>query len=285
MSNNFLQSFIFDNADIRGAIIKLDSSFIEMLEHQNYDAAQQELLAQFVAANLLMSSHIKFEGLLSLQARGEKDVSMVMTECTDQLSFRGILQGEEALTEQDFSQLFAGGVLAITIEPKQGQRYQGVAPLEKNTLADCLAQYFEQSEQLTSWFFIAHHEGKVAAMMLQALPASQKDLEQKEEDWQRITQLANTLSAEEIITLASEDILYRLFHEEEVRLFEPKAAQFECSCSLERMERALISLGSEELLQIIEDDGKIDTQCHFCNKTYHFNPEQITQLIQAGSTH
>lgn len=285
MSKNFLQSFIFDNADIRGAIAKLDSSFLELIQHQQYHSTQQELLAQFVAANLLMSSHIKFEGLLSLQARGNKAVSMVMTECSDQLDFRGIVQGEGELEEQDFSQLFEGGVLAITIEPKQGNRYQGVVPLEGASLADCLALYFEQSEQLPSWFFIAHHEGKVAGLMLQALPASQLDKEQRDEDWQRITHLASTLTVDEILSLSTEEVLHRLYHEEEVRVFEEKPAQFQCTCSVERMERALISLGHEELRQILEEDGKIDTQCHFCNQSYHFDHLAISQLIQAGSTH
>lgn len=285
MSKNFLQSFIFDNADIRGAIVKLDSSFLELIQHQQYHSTQQELLAQFVAANLLMSSHIKFEGLLSLQARGNKAVSMVMTECSDQLDFRGIVQGEGELEEQDFSQLFEGGVLAITIEPKQGNRYQGVVPLEGASLADCLALYFEQSEQLPSWFFIAHHEGKVAGLMLQALPASQLDKEQRDEDWQRITHLASTLTVDELLNLPAQEVLHRLYHEEEVRVFEEKPAQFQCTCSVERMERALISLGHEELRQILEEDGKIDTQCHFCNQSYHFGHLAISQLIQAGSTH
>lgn len=285
MSKNFLQSFIFDNTDIRGAVVKLETSFAEMMEHQVYQASQQQLLAQFVAANLLMSSHIKFEGLLSLQARGHKSVSMVMTECTDQLEFRGIVQGEGELEQQTFSQLFEDGVLAITIEPKHGQRYQGVVPLEGNSLVDCLALYFEQSEQLASWFFIAHQQGKVAGLMLQALPASQIDAEQRKEDWQRITHLASTLTVTELLELSVQEVLHRLYHEEEVRVFEPKPAKFQCSCSMERMERALISLGAEELRQIAEEDGEIDTQCHFCNKNYRFDEQQIQQLIQAGSTH
>lgn len=285
MNKNFLQSFIFDNADIRGAVVKLESSFLDMIEHQDYSESQQQLLAQFTVANLLMSSHIKFEGLLSLQARGEKSISMVMTECTDQLEFRGIVQGEGEFEPQAFNELFEGGVLAITIEPKHGQRYQGVVPLERSSLADCLALYFEQSEQLVSWFFIAELQGKVAGLMLQALPASQLDAEQREEDWLRITHLASTLTQNELLELPAEEILHRLYHEEDVRLFEPKQAKFQCSCSTERMERALISLGAEELRQIIEEDGKIDTQCHFCNQTYHFDAQHIQQLIQAGSTH
>lgn len=285
MSKNFLQSFIFDNADIRGAIVKLESGFLEMIGHQNYQLSQQNLLAQFTAASLLMSSHIKFDGLLSLQARGHKAVSLVMTECTNQLEFRGLIQAEGELEEQAFSQLFEEGVLAITIEPKQGQRYQGVVPLEGDSLADCLALYFEQSEQLASWFFIAHQQGKVAGLMLQALPASQLDQEQRAEDWQRITHLASTLTADELLSLPADEVLHRLYHEEVVRVFGKKAAKFQCSCSMERMERALISLGSDELRQIIEEDGKVETQCHFCNQSYHFDEQQIQQLIQAGSTH
>lgn len=283
--SNHLQSFLFDNTDIRGAIVQLDDSFAQLIQEQNYGEGQKQLLAEFAVANLLMSSHIKFDGLLSLQARGNNRLELVLAECTNELHFRGIIRSDADIDGQDFQQLFDGGALAITIEPTDGQRYQGVVPLEENSLSACLAQYFQQSEQIRTWFFLAYQQGKVAGLMLQALPCSQPDREQYEEDWLRITHLASTLTPDELIDLPPEQVLYRLFHEEQVRIFEPRTAKFQCSCSKERIERALISLGKDELMDILQEEGNVSTQCHFCNQEYRFERSEILQLLQSGSTH
>lgn len=281
--NDFLQTFIFDNTDIRGTIVKLDRSFSELITNQDYSDGQRQLLAQFVAANLLMSSHIKLDGLLSLQARGNHQVSMIMAECTRQLDFRGIIRGDAAVDARQFRQLFNGGVLAVTIEPAKGQRYQGIVPLDGDTLADCLTAYFEQSEQLPSRFYLASDGKQVTALMLQALPASQcLDNEQRQEDWQRIQYLAGTLTEQEMLSLPAEQLLYRLFHEETLRLFPARPVHFACSCSPERMERALLNLNPQELLEILDNDGQIETQCHFCNHHYVFQRSEILHLLQGG---
>lgn len=285
MNSDYLQTFIFENTDIRGTLVKLDQSFNDMLINQDYSEAQKTLLAQFSVANLLMSSHLKFDGLISLQARGAKEVSLLMSECTHALAYRSIIRGEGEFNADDFQGLFAGGTLAITLEPEQGKRYQGVVPLEKESLADCLAEYFKQSEQLPSWFFITQYAGKAVGLMLQALPVQQGDAQQRDEDWRRITHFASTLSAQELAELDSEQVLYRLYHEEQVRVFDAREVVFSCSCSQERMERALLNLGEQELKEALAEQGVIETQCHFCNKHYRFDENAVLQLLQGGTTH
>lgn len=286
MQSDFLQTFIFENTDIRGVIVNLEHSFAELLTNQDYTQGQRELLGQFVTANLLMSSNIKLDGLLSLQARGDNNVSLIMAECTDQLNFRGIVRGEGATDASQFADIFRDGALAITIEPNQGKRYQGIVPLDGDNLAECLAGYFVQSEQLPSWFYFAVEGNRAAGIMLQALPANQcQDIDQRNEDWQRVVHLASTLKPEEMTQLSSEQLLHRLYHEEQVRLFDARPVRFACSCSQERMERALINLGEQELLDVLAEDDHIETQCHFCNHRYVFRRPEIMHLLQGKGTH
>ena len=285
MSTDTLQTFLFDNTDIRGAIVSLDSSWHELLQGQAYSDGQIQLLGQFLAANLLLTSHIKFAGLLSLQARGDHGVSMIMSECTHDLAYRGIVRGDADIVPADFASLFSSGSFAITIEPEQGNRYQGIVELGQPSLADSLANYFARSEQLPSWFFLAANEQRACGLMLQALPANRcQDAEQREEDWQRMIHLASTLGADEMTSVDSETLLHRLFHQEPLRLFEPRPVRFHCHCSHERMERALLSLGREQLMELADEQEIIETECHFCHQRYQFPRAEILSLLQGGAS-
>jgi len=281
---NQLINFIFEESDVRGAIVHLDEAFEQLLSGHQYPEGYQALMAQFVAANVLLTSKLKFEGVISLQARGASEaLTLTLSECNDKLEFRGIMRGSLEEPVLSFQELFADGILALTIEPAQGTRYQGMVPLEKDNLAACIQDYFERSEQIPTWLYLLPSSQGVRGMMLQALPSQLTDAEQREEDWSRLVQLAQTIKPEEILSLDAEQMLYRLYHEEPVRLFDAQEVAFKCSCSQERMERALISLGREELEGILAEDGKIETQCEFCNHEYKFTAGEIQHLLQAGS--
>lgn len=286
MSQDALQKFLFDDTDIRGAIVTLNTEFAAMMQGKNYSLAQQSLMAQFAAANILMTGNLKFEGALILQARGTGPVSLVMNECDEKLNFRGIIQSTHDLIDIDFKDVFSDATLAMTVEPKQGARYQGIVPLEKDSLAACLQDYFGQSEQLPSWFRFVEHEGIVRGIMLQALPAQLcLDAQKREEDWTRLCHFASTLSVHEMTTLDNETLLHRLYHEETVRIFTPESVKYHCSCSKERMERALLSMPEDQLLQILAEDKQIKTDCHFCQAEYAFDEADVLQLLQGGSSH
>ncbi|MCK5880483.1 MAG: Hsp33 family molecular chaperone HslO [Sinobacterium sp.] len=284
-----LLGFMFEKTDILGAIVELDASFLQLVEHHDYPDAYKALMSQFVAANVLLTSKLKFEGSISLQARGaQENVSLALSECTEKLSFRGILRGGfqcDGLVLPSFSEMFAGGALALTVEPAQGQRYQGVVPLEKDDLAGCLQDYYDRSEQIPTWFYLVPDANAVRGIMLQALPAQVcESVEQRQEDWLRIVHLASTIKPVELLNLPSEEILYRLFNEESVRVFDPKAVSYDCSCSRERMERALIGLGRAELEDILVEQGKLETQCEFCMANYCFDEGEIRDLIQSSQS-
>ena len=282
---NQLMGFMFEKSDVHGAIVELDSAFLSLLKGGDYPSEYKALISQFIAANVLLTNKLKFKGSVSLQARGATEqVTLALSECNEQLEFRSIIRGALETPMPSFRDLFEGGVLALTIDPKQGRRYQGMVPLEKNDLAGCLQDYFERSEQVPTWFYLLPSENAVRGLMLQALPSQLSSPEQRAEDWSRITHLASTIKPEEILNLKMETMLYRLYHEESVRVFDSKEVTFKCSCSQESMERALISLGREELESILQEQGEIDTQCEFCGVSYKFGIGEIHQLLQAGSS-
>lgn len=277
--NDFLQRFTLEQAAIRGQIVRLSDSLQAAVTQQHYSAPTEALLHQFFAAAALLSSTIKFDGQLSLQAKSKGHVSLIMAECTNTGDFRGIAQEQHnQANELSFSELLKEGTLAITITPTQGQRYQGIVPLEGADLGECLATYFQQSEQLKTWFKFADHDNNSAALMLQVLPASTLD----ENDWETAVTLASTASAEELNHSDCEQLLYQLFHSLEVRAFDASPLQFNCSCSEQRGLAAIKALGAEEANQLLAEQGEISLDCEFCGTQYRYGEQELKQLFAAG---
>jgi molecular chaperone Hsp33 len=272
-----IQRILFDDVDVRGVVTSLDQSYQDVIALHQYPAVIEQILGQMLAAVTILSTNIKFNGKLILQAKGEGSVTMLMAECNHLNHCRAIAQFDESLvTNLSFKQMLHKGHLVITIEPEVGQRYQGYVPLENETLAECLADYFQRSEQLASKFVLACDGIKARGLMLQVMPAMQTG----QDDWSRLSLLADTLSVSELLSLDNETLLFRLFHEEKCRLFTAENIQFKCQCSRERSENALKLLGREELLEIVAEREIIDIDCQFCNTKYSFNAEDVTAIIQ-----
>ncbi len=278
MSNpDQIQRILFEQIDVRGVVAGLDASYQEVLARHDYPPALQRLLGEMLAAVSLLSITLKFEGRLLLQAQGEGNVSLLMAECNHHQHLRAIARYEGEVDESlAFNELLEKGRIALTIEPEQGQRYQGVVPLEEDTLAGCLQAYFEQSEQLGTSIQLTADGTRAAGLMLQVLPAE----ETGDEDWSRVSMLASTLSDDELLNLDNEALLFRLFHEETCRLYEPQPLVFQCDCSRERSAEALKFMTEDELLAILEEqNGLIDVGCQFCNQQYHFDETDIRALF------
>lgn len=278
-----IQRFIFDDADVRGVLVGLDHSYHDCLDRHQYPQQVKTLLGQMLAAVSLLSSTLKFEGRLSLQARGNGAVSLLMAECTRQNHLRAIAQVNADIDSDDLNKLLGKGQLAITIEPEKGQRYQGLVPLEHPRLAQCLEQYFAQSEQLATRIMLAADERTASGMLLQALPSSDQG-ERYQENWARIDHLGSTLTLKELQELDNETLLFRLFHEEQVRLYEPDELAFKCDCSKERCMRALLTLDDDELQQMQQEKGSVAIDCQFCNTRYKIDPVELEQLRRGGAT-
>ena len=276
-----LQRFIFDNTDIRGEITRLDASYRDTLSNHQYPPVVAGLLGEFLCAAALMSTTIKFEGTLTLQARGEGEIPLIMAEADSDQNLRAIARDADQAKSADFQTLLGKGQLSISITPKQGQRYQGIVPLEGNSLAQCLEAYFQQSEQLRTRLWLHSNGEQAAGMLLQELPQSEViDRQQRQAQWEHLSQLTDTVTADELFSLPFEQLLHRLYHQEALRLFPPAELRFQCSCSQQRMLAAMRSLGETELLDILEERGSIEITCEFCHQQYRFTRPDIRQLFQ-----
>ncbi|WP_447955879.1 Hsp33 family molecular chaperone HslO [Vreelandella sp. EE7] len=276
-----IQRFMFDHTNVRGEIVSLESAYHEVLSRHAYPEAVNTLLGELLAAVALLTDTVKLDGTLSIEVRGQGDLSLLMAESNPGGELRAIarLNEEGALPSEGagFRDLVGEGQIIITLDPKEGKRYQGIVGLEHETLGTCLEAYFSQSEQLPTRLWLAADSKTAGGLLLQRLPDASHN--QDVDAWERSVHLAETIKTEEILGLEQREVLYRLYHEETVRVFEPKALRFGCTCSRERMSSSLHSLGEAELKDILAEQGEIETQCHFCHTKYHYTAAQIEALI------
>lgn len=278
------QRFLFDNHQIRGELVRLDKSYMDIKQRQDYPAPIETLLGETLVASVLMSGTLKFEGVLSVQARGNGPVNLLMAECSHNKKVRAIAQWDGEVPTDNLTKQLGKAQLAITIDPKQGKRYQGIVPLEEEKLAGCLTHYFEQSEQLSTYILLFCDGNSASGIFLQQLPA--RDKESNDDDaWNRITQFASTLTQQEIHELAGESLLNRLFHEEDITLYPEEPVVFECNCSKERTGNALMSLGQDEVYEILAEQNIIDINCQFCNEQYSYQKPDIDALFGNNTLH
>jgi len=282
------QRFLFDDNDVRGEMVSLAESYQHVLAKHPYPQPVAQLLGEMLAAAALLVGTLKFEGLLILQARSSGPVPLVMIECSSEREVRGIARYDAEAVDAGagLRDLMPDGVLALTIDPAKGQRYQGIVELDGSTLSECLSSYFATSEQLPTRFWLRADGRTARGMLLQQLPADRlREPEERAASWQHVTVLADSLSAEEQLGLDNETLLHRLYHQEVVRLFEPQPLEFRCSCSRERSAGALVSLGEEDALRLVEEEGgAVVIDCQFCNERYRFDAADITQLFHGGGS-
>lgn len=284
LEGDSFQKFMFDDCHIRGEIVRLSDSFQKAVESKQYPIVVRQLLAEATAATLLMTGTLKFEGRLSLHARGQGPLTLLMAEATNTRSFRTIANYTDDMPDEgELRMLLGKAQLAITIDPEKGNRYQGIVPLEHATMAECLARYFDLSEQLETHFMFASDEGGCYGLMLQQLPDYKHSEDQ--DAWDRIRQLSETLGFDELKAHGNAEILHRLYHEEKVSVYESEPVNFQCSCSEERSLASIEALGIEEALNILEEESVIQVDCQFCGQHYEFDRVKINTLFNIGKPH
>jgi len=283
---DYTQRFIFDERDVRGELVALEHSYAEVLAKHDYPLPVQQLLGEFMAAAALLVGTLKFDGLLILQARSDGPVPLLMIECSSERDIRGLARynAEDISEGATLADLMPNGVLAMTVDPTQGQRYQGIVDLDGETLSECFTNYFVMAQQVNTKFWLNADGQHARGLLLQQLPTDrEKDEEERAASWQHVTALASTLTAEELLGLNNETVLHRLYHEEAVRLFDIQPLRFRCSCSRERSGNALVSLGLEDAKQLAaEHGGSVEVDCQFCNQSYKFDAADIEQLFAGG---
>ncbi len=282
------QRLIFENADVRGEIVQLDEVLAAICEHHAYPPAVARLLGEAAAAAALMCATIRSDGVLSLQVEGgeEAAVSMLLVQIdAADGTLRGTARYRGEPGRGGLAELCAGGRLAITIEPEEGQRYQGVVGLDEGGLAATLEGYFRDSEQLPTRLHLACDGRRAGGLLLQRLPASggTRPTEDDPDAWDRIGYLAETLTDRELLERPAHEVLHRLFHQETVRVFEPRTLAFQCRCSAGRIASILRGLGREEVEQVLAEEGVVEVRCQFCGATYRYDRVDVAQVLSDSS--
>lgn len=282
--------FVFEHYPIRGHLVHMDASWRALLEHRQYPSSIRDILGEAVAASVLLAATIKFDGQLTLQMQGQGAMHLLLAQCTSNLSVRGLARYRDPLENtNDLARLTGEGKLTVTIETEDSdQRYQGIVSIEGARLAQSLENYFAQSEQLPTRLWLHADEHGASGMLLQRLPESQSpqsaSAEVIEDTWRRVQLIGDTLKPEELQSLSDRALLHRLFNEDDVRLFESAPVFFRCRCSRERVAAMLQSLGAEEISSVLEEQGKVEVHCDFCNRAYVFDAVDVAQLFAAGTT-
>jgi molecular chaperone Hsp33 len=283
-----LHRFLFERFPIRGHLVHLDAAWRALIEHRDYPEVIRETLGEAVVASLLLAATIKFEGVLSLQLQGDGPMHLLLAQCTSGLGVRGLARYRDLGSDPKLSvrDLIGEGNLTVTLETDDGaQRYQGIVPIEGEHLAESLQTYFQNSEQLPTRLWLHADATGASGMLLQKLPGNGSlpaaETEAVEDAWRRVQIIADTLTPEELRTLADTEILHRLFSEDDVRLFEPSPVYFRCRCSRERVAGMLQGLGEKETRSVIEERGKVEVHCDFCNRAYVFDAVDVEQLFKA----
>jgi len=276
-----LHTFLFEYAAIRGEWVHIDATLQEALKRHEYPLPLQALLGEMMAAAALLTATLKFEGFLALQIKGAGPVTLGVVECTNTLNLRGLLRWEGEIQPATLDELLGDGQLVITIEPTDGERYQGVVAVDGGGLTEALEGYLLKSEQLETRLWLAAADGHAAGLMLQRMPA--EDEEEDEDAWPRAVHLAETVSDAELLELDAQTLLHRLFHEESLRLFEARPVSFRCTCSRQRVANTLRALGRDELQQLLAEQREVEVCCEFCNQKYAFDAVDVAALFVAGA--
>jgi molecular chaperone Hsp33 len=274
-----LQRFLFEGAPVRGELVHLDATWRAVLERHDYPAPLRSVLGELMAAAALLSATLKFHGSLILQIQGSGAVKLIVVECTSEQTMRATAKWDGELASGGLRELVGGGRFAITIAPNDAaQTYQGIVELSGDSVAAVLEHYMATSEQLETRLWLASDGMQAAGMLLQRVPG----VAQHDPDaWNRAVTLGDTIRADELLTLPARQVLRRLFHEEDVRLFDARVVSFRCSCSRERVVNMLRMLGRGEIQSILRERGAVEVGCEFCNRRYAFDAVDAEQIFAA----
>jgi len=282
-SSDSLHRFLFEHAPLRGEIVRLDNVWQSVIERHNYPIVLRDLMGELCAAAVLLAATLKLKGAMVLQIHGKGAVKLLVVECSGDLELRATAKWEGDLSHGTLQELVGDGRFVITLDPKDGnQAYQGIVALEGDSIAEILQNYMTRSEQLETRLWLAADGRSASGMLLQKLP--EREASRDEDAWGRATHLADTLKPEELLQLPAGELVHRLYHEEDIRLFSRRPVSFRCSCTRERVEAVLRMLGHAEIRDILHERGSVEVDCEFCGSHYAFDPVDAEQLFASIHT-
>lgn len=270
-----LRRFLFENMGVRGEWIKLEQSWQGARQYQHGPEHVVHQLGQALAAVAMLSATVKFKGSIILQAQGNGALKTLVAQSTEQRKIRGLVRSQEEVPSGSLAAMFGEGYMVLTIESDNAEPYQGIVPLTGRDIAEALETYFNQSEQLNTRLWLCADDEGAAGLLLQELPGEKYD----KEGFERVAMLADTLTERELLELDCEALLYRLFNQEKVRLFDAEPVAFQCNCSRDKIEATLKTMGRGELEAILAEQGEIRVDCEFCGRHYRFDRIDLEQLF------
>lgn len=289
--SNQLKKYLFQDNTVRVQAVRLTDAWQDGLVHQHYPDCVRQLLGELVSAAVLLASNIKFDGSLVLQLQGDGPVALIVVECTVNLDIRATATLREGAHLPESGSLQAllntngNGRFIVVLDPNRDttdmQPYQGIVPLEGDSVAQVLEGYMRSSEQLDTRLWLAANDQCSAGLLLQRLPGhgGKVTATVQDETWQRAAILAETLQTPELLDLPSDELVQRLFWQETLLTFEPQNVRWHCPCTRERVGNMLRMLGQEEIESILSERDKVDVSCNFCGKPYHFDAVDCASLF------
>ena len=310
---DFLLPFQFDELGVRGRLVRLGTVADTVVHTHDYPPAVGEILAQSLALSAILAGALKFDGVFTLQTKGDGPISTIVADTTS----KGEMRGYASFDAERLGELAAGaagaalgpvprflgtGYLAFTVDQgPRTERYQGIVELIGPTLADCAHQYLRQSEQIEAGVRLAAAKRaeasdsapwRAGALMLQRLPPSRREdgsgdgtggMDDGDEGWRRAIALMSSVTDGELLDsqIAPYDLLRRLFHEERVTVFNSRSLVHRCRCSTLRVQRALASIPPSEI-ESLKVEGVVRVVCQFCNATYEFDDAALRRFRAAG---
>lgn len=287
-----LQKFMFENTAVRGELVDVSETWKHVQARREYPAAVQTILGEMLSAAALLSANLKFNGAIVMQIHGDGPLRLLVVECDSELNMRAtakLAEGEVISDGATLSQLVnlnGGGRFVITLDPKDKlpgqQAYQGIVPLDGESVATVIENYMMRSEQLDTRLWLAADANVSRGLLLQKLPGEggiKSASGEEMEPWDRSVMLASTLRTEELLSTDIETVMRRLFWEEDIRIFDPKHPQFLCTCTREKVGSMLKMLGQAEVDAALEEMGKLAIDCDFCGQHYEFDPVDCAQLF------
>ena len=287
MQQDIKQRFIFEHVDVRGHIVRLVESWRHLLSTHAYPASVRQILGEMLTSTVLLSATLKYHGSLSAQLQTPGPLSMLITECNSENTFRGMAQYQDPAGSQDVATLMQQGILALTIDPEQGERYQGIVDIRSGNIAHAIEDYMLRSQQIETRLWLAVDNDVAAGLLLQKMPRStgsmmdfdpSYDLE-TEQSWEKFLAFTDTVKARELMGTDFQTLLRHLYPEDDVRLFEPTPVSFRCSCSVQKVKNMLRLLGEDEVNDVLREKGQVGVNCEFCNRRYEFDTVDIGELF------
>ncbi len=280
--DSFVQRFVFEALDIRGALVQLNDVWHALQRGRNYAPRVRDLLGELAAISAVMTGNLKQPGRLTFQLQGSGPIKLLVVDCTEALNLRGYAKADASVDDGTSEAALLGtGHLMLTLDaPGLQQPYQSYVPLEGDTIAAIFQHYLEQSEQQPAALWLAANADSAACLFLQKLPlADRRDAD----GWSRVSQLAGTVSPAELRTLDPDTLLTRLFHEEDLRVFEPRPVIHRWPADPEKIDAMLRSLGRAEVEAILDAEGIVEIHDDLSNHTYRYDADAVRELFDESA--